>query len=73
MKDNFLHPSMKDNCVACDKETLYLIDDPIDMRIGYIEGAGQLCFDCYDEIYVKKTKPKISFVKIGKRGKRNVG
>ena len=63
---------MKDNCVTCDKETPYSIDDHIDMRIGYIEGAGQLCFDCYDEIYVKKTKPKISFVKIGKRGKENV-
>ena len=71
MKDNFLHPSMNDNCVTCNKETLYRIDDPIDMRIGYIEGAGQLCLDCYDEVYVKKTKPAISFVKIGKRGKRN--
>ena len=46
---------MKDNCVTCDKETPYNIDDHIDMRIGYIEGAGQLCFDCYEEVYVKKT------------------
>ena len=72
MKDNILYTSMKDSCVTCDKETPYRIDDHIDMRIGYVEGAGQLCFDCYDEVYVKKTKPKISFVKIGKRGKRNV-
>ena len=71
MYDNFLHPPMKDNCVTCNKETLYRIDDPIDMRIGYIEGAGQLCLDCYDEIYIKKAKPKVSFVKIGRRGKRN--
>ena len=71
MKDNFLHPPMGDNCVTCNKETLYRIDDPIDMRIGYIEGAGQLCLDCYDEIYIKKAKPKVSFVKIGRRGKRN--
>lgn len=56
MKDNFLHPPMKDNCVTCNKETLYRIDDPIDMRIGYIEGAGQLCLDCYDKIYIK---PKV--------------
>ena len=62
---------MKDNCVTCDVETLYDRDEHIDTRIGYIEGTGQLCLDCYDEIYVKKTKPKISFVKIGKRGKRN--
>ena len=61
---------MKDNCVTCGKKTLYHIEDHIDTRMGYIEGAGQLCLDCYDEIYVKKTKPKISFVKIGKRGKK---
>ena len=64
---------MKDKCVTCGKETPYHIEDHIDMRIAYIEGAGQLCFDCYDEIYVKKTKPKISYVKIGKRGNKNVG
>ncbi len=52
MKDNFLHPPMKDNCVTCNKETLYRIDDPIDMRIGYIEGAGQLCLDCFEKIYL---------------------
>ena len=55
MKDNFLHPPMKDNCVTCNKETLYRIDDPIDMRIGYIEGAGQLCLDCFGKIYVGTT------------------
>ena len=55
MKDNFLHPPMKDNCVTCNKETLYRIDDPIDMRIGYIEGAGQLCLDCFAEIYLGTT------------------
>ena len=62
---------MKEKCVTCGKKTHYHIEDNIDMRIGYIEGAGQLCLDCYDEVYVKKTKPAISFVKIGKRGKRN--
>lgn len=61
---------MKDNCVTCDKKTSYHTEDYIDTRIGYIEGVGQLCLDCYDEVYVKKTKPKISFVKIGKRGKK---
>ena len=63
---------MLDSCVTCDKETSYNIEDCIDKRIGYVEGVGQLCSKCYDVIYVKKTKPKISFVKIGKRGKRNV-
>ena len=28
----------------------------IDFRMGYIQGVGQLCLDCYDKIYIK---PKI--------------
>ena len=46
----------KDKCVSCDKDTEYNLHDHVDFRIGYIEGAGQLCLDCYDEIYVKKNK-----------------
>ena len=50
---------MKDKCVSCGDETLYDKTDHIDFRIGYIEGSGQLCLDCYDNIYVKsKTKKK---------------
>ena len=63
---------MLDNCVTCDKETSYDAKDHMDERMGYVKGVGQLCLDCYDEIYVKKTKPAISFVKIGKRGKRKI-
>ena len=47
---------MKDKCNCCGVETPYDKDDHIDTRIGYIEGAGQLCLDCYDLIYVK---PKV--------------
>ena len=47
---------MKDKCVFCGEESLYDKDDHIDTRIGYIEGAGQLCLDCYEEIYIK---PKV--------------
>ena len=63
---------MKDECVTCGKKTPYDIEDDIDTRSEYVEGAGQFCSICFDEIYVKKTKPKISFVKIGKRGKVNI-
>jgi hypothetical protein len=50
---------MKDKCVSCGTETVYDKIDHIDFRIGYIEGAGQLCLDCYDKIYIKsKTKKK---------------
>lgn len=39
---------MKDRCVMCDKPTIYDMTDHIDVRIGYVEGCGQLCLDCYE-------------------------
>ena len=36
-----------DHCVLCGVETAYKRSTHIDMRIGYIEGAGQLCSKCY--------------------------
>lgn len=38
----------KDTCILCGVETPYDYDTHVDMRIGYIEGAGQLCKCCYD-------------------------
>ena len=49
---------MKEKCVVCKEKTKYNKKDHIDFRIGYIEGSGQLCLNCYDEIYVKKTTEK---------------
>jgi len=37
----------KDKCVLCGVETTYDFNTHIDMRHGYIEGAGQLCSKCY--------------------------
>lgn len=34
----------KDLCVICGKESPYLVSTHIDLRIGYVEGAGQGCF-----------------------------
>jgi hypothetical protein len=34
----------KDLCVLCGKESPYLVSTHIDLRIGYVEGAGQGCF-----------------------------
>lgn len=34
----------KDTCIMCGAETPYEFETHIDMRIGYIEGAGQGCF-----------------------------
>jgi hypothetical protein len=40
----------KDLCIMCGKETAYDFETHIDSRIGYIEGAGQLCHDCYTNV-----------------------
>ncbi len=42
---------MKDKCVNCKRETLYDKETHVDFRLGYVEGAGQLCLDCYGIIY----------------------
>ena len=46
-------PEEMDNCVSCGKETDCPKTMPIDYRYYYVEGAGQLCKECYDKIYNK--------------------
>ena len=43
----------KDKCTACCDDSVYDKTMPIDLRLGYIEGSGQLCLECYDKIYNK--------------------
>jgi len=38
----------KDHCVLCGVETIYDKSTHIDMRLGYIDGAGQLCPKCFN-------------------------
>jgi hypothetical protein len=40
----------KDLCIMCGKETAYEFETHIDYRIGYVEGAGQLCHNCYTNV-----------------------
>ena len=40
----------KDLCISCECETKYSHDPSIEYRDYYIEGAGQLCKECYDKI-----------------------
>tara|TARA_R110002020_G_scaffold11126_3_gene42250 strand:- start:174 stop:488 length:315 start_codon:yes stop_codon:yes gene_type:complete len=40
---------MKDSCVICGAETKYDEFEHIDLRYFYVEGAGQLCPDCYSD------------------------
>ena len=39
----------KDHCILCGVETPYDFETHVDLRMGYIDGAGQLCSKCYDE------------------------
>ena len=39
----------KDKCIMCGEETQYEFETHIDYRVGYIEGAVQLCGVCYNQ------------------------
>ncbi len=41
----------KDDCVSCGNETPYNEDEHVDRRFYYVEGAGQLCKDCWNKVY----------------------
>lgn len=38
-----------DKCILCGEDTPYHFNDHIDMRVGYVEGAGQLCTKCLNK------------------------
>lgn len=40
-------------CVLCGKSSEYTIETDVRNRMGYVEGAGQLCGDCYADLYLK--------------------
>ncbi|NLL34308.1 MAG: hypothetical protein GX257_03230 [Clostridiales bacterium] len=42
---------MKEICIRCGKPTPYDINYPVDQRKYYIDGSGQLCPHCYQELY----------------------
>lgn len=46
----------KDKCISCDMQTEYEYETHIDLREFYIEGAGQLCKQCYEEVYVNRAR-----------------
>jgi len=37
-------------CVLCNKETPYSTDTHIDERQHYVEGSGQMCEECWNEL-----------------------
>jgi DNA-directed RNA polymerase subunit RPC12/RpoP len=42
---------MKELCVRCGKETKYDTSTPITLRRYFIEGAGQLCSNCWAKLW----------------------
>lgn len=38
-------------CVRCGKTTEYEINTPTVVRPYYVEGAGQLCAECWKKVY----------------------
>ena len=49
-KENAAHNEL---CVLCSQKTEYTPQTPVSARKGYVEGAGQLCPDCYAAVYGK--------------------
>ena len=48
---NWANYTKKEKCVVCTNDTPYTKETPIEQRYYYVEGAGQLCEHCYDQIY----------------------
>ena len=46
--DNKAKANEFEHCILCGVETAVKIGTHVDMRHGYIEGAGQLCPNCYN-------------------------
>ena len=42
---------MIEKCIRCGKPTPYDINYSVDQRKYYIDGSGQLCSLCYQELY----------------------
>ena len=58
-------------CIQCGKETNVDINTHIDLRYGYVEGAGQCCVECYnrtnniqDDYITKNMKQRTTLITI---------
>lgn len=46
----------EEECITCGNSTGVREDTHVDERLYYVEGAGQLCPNCYKTIYTEKNK-----------------
>ena len=51
-----------DKCVMCDTDTPYKQNTHIDLREHYVEGAGQLCKECWDKTCTQAASKQRSYV-----------
>jgi len=42
---------MKENCVMCGIELETDINTHVDFRAQWVDGAGELCVKCFDDVY----------------------
>jgi len=49
--NNINEQVVHEECVSCNKMTEVLTTEPVYNRMYYVEGAGQLCGECYTKIY----------------------
>lgn len=47
---NVIETPKMEKCVLCGEQTNVPVSMDINLRKFYIEGAGQLCKECYDKI-----------------------
>ena len=53
-RDKSRHSAEKERCILCGGLTETAKEQPLSEREYYIEGAGQLCKRCYQELYVPR-------------------
>jgi hypothetical protein len=47
-----------EKCISCGRETGYSINDHVDSRKTYVDGAGQLCADIVSRKFIIKVHKK---------------
>ena len=56
------HSTAKEYCILCGKLTDTEKRQPLAQRNYYIEGAGQLCRECYRALYVPRQDGNIVYL-----------